>query len=85
MSDSDVSFLIEENDRLRVIITELRTALKLANVAITDWLHTYAPEHCDEARVIEACKRIEVAGGTVGYISDAFLYIQGAIAKGDNT
>jgi hypothetical protein len=46
----------------------LREAVKLAQVAIDDWLHTYASEECDPKVVAESRNRLQ-AVGTVYYIA----------------
>ncbi len=48
---------------------ELRAALTRSVTALDDWLNTYAPEFCDEARVKEASKRLRERG-TLAYIAD---------------
>jgi len=57
-------------EQLEALNTDLLTALKRSVIAIDDWLNTYASDHCDESRVLEAKKRIKEVGGTIGYISD---------------
>lgn len=47
----------------------LREALERSRMAIDDWLHSYAPEFCDEDSVAQTRSRISEKG-TIGYISD---------------
>ena len=36
------------------------------------WLHQYAGEFCDETMVEESQRKIDAAGGTLGYITEQF-------------
>lgn len=47
----------------------LREALERSRLAIDDWLHSYAPEFCDEDSVAQTRSRISEKG-TIGYIAD---------------
>lgn len=60
----------------------LRAALERSITAIDDWLHLYAPDICDEARVAEAQERVGKYG-TIGYIAGVQEQNQAAIRKGE--
>jgi hypothetical protein len=60
---------LRQQDILRDLeIVRLREALDRSRIAIDDWLHLYASEMCDEARVEEAKKRTN-ENGTLYYIA----------------
>lgn len=54
-------------------------ALKIASMAIDDWLNTYASEFCADARVQEAHSRIDQYGGTVAYIAEVQFHVRSAM------
>ena len=49
-------------------IAVLETALNQSFVAIDDWLHSYAPDHCNAQDVAETKKRLSEYG-TLWYIA----------------
>jgi hypothetical protein len=51
------------------------------SVALDDWLHQYAPEHCHEDQVRERAKRIFDMGGTLYYLAGLQKRIRAAIAS----
>ncbi len=53
-------------------------ALDLANTALEDWFHHYAPDECNEVKVKESSRRIFQAGGTLAYLTDVFAVIRAA-------
>lgn len=55
---------LEEENRV------LREALEQSVIAIDDWLHQYAGEHCNELSVQDTQRRIFQNGGTLAYIAD---------------
>jgi hypothetical protein len=59
-------------------------ALERSNLAMNDWVSTYAAEMCNEADVAEARKRINEFG-TLGYIGDVLDQVRAALklAKGE--
>jgi hypothetical protein len=65
---SQLKKLMADNSTTRE--QRLEAALARSVTAIDDWLNTYAPEFCDEARVKEARSRIMSEGGTLAYIAD---------------
>ena len=54
-------------------ITALLDAL---DTALTDWVRTYAPEHCYPDYVAESVKRIADGGGTLAYIADLRMRVR---------
>lgn len=46
----------------------LRRTLAVCETAMSDWLHTFADDHCDPARVSEAAERV-YKNGTISYIA----------------
>ena len=56
-------------------ITELLAAL---DAALTDWVQTYAAEHCDPENVAESVQRIADGGGTLAYIADLRMRVRNA-------
>lgn len=55
--------LTATEEKLKIVATDMR-------VVLNTWLATFAPEFCGEDTVNAAFKRINDAGGTVGYITD---------------
>jgi hypothetical protein len=62
------STLISDNNQLRDKLDRATKALKLADIALCDWLHQYAGEFCYLKDVEAARERIMLNGGTVAYI-----------------
>lgn len=60
-------------------IEQLRKALETSNIALNDWLHTYAEDQCHPNRVVEAKNRIRTAGGTIGYVAEVTAEIRAAL------
>ena len=56
-----------------------RAALMAADLALTDWVRMYAPEHCDTRHVFESGKRVSEAGGTLAYIAKVRKQIKEAL------
>ena len=48
---------------------KLRAALKRSMVALDDWLHIYAADQCDEAKVAKTELRVFREGGPLAYIA----------------
>lgn len=61
--------LDEEIAKAKASRDGLREALERSRMAIDDWLHSYAPEFCDEDSVAQTRSRISEKG-TLGYIAD---------------
>lgn len=76
--DSLMQCRIEE---LKAENERLRNAVKQSQLAIDDWLHTFAPEHCKEEHVIETDNRIWYRGGTLAYIADVQKENRDALGK----
>lgn len=57
-----------ENAALRERVGVLEGLTERAVVALDDWIHMYASEHCDEERVRQAGARIRQHGGTLAYV-----------------
>ncbi len=55
-------------DQIDQTLAMKNDAIDTAIVALNDWLHVYAPEFCDEKRVVEAQNRLQ-EGGTLYYIA----------------
>ena len=51
-------------------IAELKEALSVSNIALNDWIVTFASEFCFEETVEKAYKRISDGGGTLAYVTD---------------
>jgi hypothetical protein len=51
------------------------------SVALDDWLHQYAPEHCDDDQVRTRAKRIFDMGGTLYYLAGLQKRIRAAIEQ----
>jgi hypothetical protein len=66
------SLLPVTDDDIRVMADNerLREALEASELAIDDWLHTYAPEFGDADRVRQAQSRIFNRGGAIPYIGE---------------
>jgi hypothetical protein len=58
----------------------LRKALERAQLALDDWLHTYADEHCDKDDVARSRSRIVANGGTLAYIAKVQEHIKWVLA-----
>jgi hypothetical protein len=69
------------SDRQEARIKALEEAAEKAEVALCDWLNTYAPDMCDPARVAEAEARIG-AQGTIAYIADVLQMVRAALSQG---
>lgn len=50
-------------------IAVLTEAVTESNLALDDWINTYAQDECDPGRVAEAKTRIRQGGGTLAYIA----------------
>lgn len=61
----------------------LRGAVRLAKIAMDDWLHSYAPEFCGEDSVKETQARLE-AGGTVHYIAVVTEHLTKVLKESEN-
>ena len=61
------------------IIDQLTGALDKSRIALDDWINTYAPAFCDEARVKAARERIR-NGGTLAYLADIQQQNRAALA-----
>lgn len=75
-SDQDTQSLVNYADAMQEAAHEeaqenerLRAALDRSMIAIDDWLNTYAPDLCDEARLAETETRIAEMG-TLAYIAE---------------
>ena len=58
--------------------------LETLDVALSDWLNTYASEFADKKNVKEAFNRIKNNGGTLGYIADLRRLINDEINNEQN-
>jgi hypothetical protein len=63
-----------DRDRLKALCEE-------ADIALSDWLHTYASEECKPEYVVESMKRIFENGGTLYYIAKLRQRIRAALKK----
>lgn len=73
--------LIAQAPTLKAQNAELVEALETSRQALRDWVHTYAPELCNDGMVKQSLARIEEHGGTLVYIADAMKEIKEALAK----
>ena len=55
-----------------------KDALLAADLALTDWVRQYAPEHCAKHHVKQTIKRVWDAGGTLAYIAGVRAQIKKA-------
>jgi hypothetical protein len=84
----DLEILMRQaTDKINELIKQrdaLVAALERSNLAMNDWVSTYAAEMCNEADVAEARKRINEFG-TLGYIGDVLDQGRAALklAKGE--
>jgi len=62
------AYLEYELEKLERENAELVDALEKASVALDDWIHTYAYDLCDAAKVAESHERIFANHGTLYYI-----------------
>lgn len=60
----------------------MRAVVEAAQVALNDWLLTYASDMCHASDVDAARARIRQAGGTLAYISDTLEQIA-TLTKGE--
>jgi len=72
--------LREENARLCEALAEWRATGDFALLAMNDWLHQYAPEHCNPDDVARTRSRIEYRGGTIAYITGVLESLRAALA-----
>lgn len=73
-----VSGLVEDVPALLSAIEAKDRALMSCEVALNDWVHTYAPELCDASAVKATNERI-AQDGTLGYIADRLKIARQAI------
>ena len=60
------------------VVERVARALNKGLTAVDDWINTYAPEFCDEARVAEARQRIQ-EHGTLWYLATVASELRAAI------
>ena len=63
---------LDEEQRGRLVET-----LERAETALNDWIHTYAPEMCDQEHVDATMKRIAQCG-TLAYIAKVLMDVRAA-------
>lgn len=56
-----------------------RAALIAADLALTDWVRSYAPEMCSTGSVRASFSRVYAAGGTLAYIAGVRAQIKAAL------
>lgn len=79
-SDRDDDLAIgREFERKEALIDRLRSALEQSIVALDDWLHIHASEHCDAQRLSEAEHRVSEYG-TLSYITRVQEFNRAAVA-----
>jgi len=77
-----IAYSSEREARQADKLSALRAALERSMVALDDWLHMYAADQCDPAKVLESAKRIAEAGATLAYIASAQQQNRAALASG---
>ena len=63
---------------------EVVDLLKRLDVALDDWVVTYAPEFCSTEAIDKTRKRIVNGGGTLAYISDLNIEIRHILKENKN-
>lgn len=64
---------------------KMRVLLRRCSLALDDWLHQYASEQCDPAKVMESSTRVYNSGGTLAYLADLQRDIRAALKPARNT
>lgn len=70
-----------ERNEARARVAELEAALDRSVIAIDDWVHTWAPDHCNDQDVDATWERIFLEGGTLAYIADIQKQNRAALNK----
>ena len=77
--DKSIAHWQEQVRNLKAERILTRAILRECEIALTDWVRTFAPSECGKAHVNESIARIMDAGGTLIYVARLLARIRKAL------